>query len=70
MELSKVWKEAYTNLSIIPSQLNGNHGHLGLAMENATYVAHIGAAFIKIEDDPGAYDITMGPTASTMNRAR
>eukprot|EP00957_Ditylum_brightwellii_P085615 6513087-Ditylum_brightwellii.AAC.1 len=70
VELSKVQKDVYKSLSVIPSQLNGNHGHLGLAMENATYVACTGAAFVEITANLGAYDTTIGPTAGTVNRAR
>eukprot|EP00957_Ditylum_brightwellii_P115720 8827436-Ditylum_brightwellii.AAC.1 len=70
IELLKVWKEVHKNLSIIPSQLNGNHGHLGLAMENATYVLCTGAAFVEIVANLGAYGTTIGLSASAMNRAR
>eukprot|EP00957_Ditylum_brightwellii_P182687 13915328-Ditylum_brightwellii.AAC.1 len=45
VELAKVRNEVYKNLTAIDSALNGNHGHLGLAMANPGYSNQAGGAF-------------------------
>eukprot|EP00957_Ditylum_brightwellii_P055892 4234865-Ditylum_brightwellii.AAC.1 len=70
VELSKVQKEVYKNMSVIPSQLNGNCGHLGLAIESATYAAHTGAVFVEVVVNLSVYDTPIDPAVGAMNRAR
>ena len=70
VQLYKLRKEAYQNLSAIPCPYGKEgDGHLGLAMPPAQYLMRTGQAFI-VPDNPGAYDDDIGNNSGAIARAR
>ena len=57
VELSKLCQEIYRNCTAVHSSLNGNMGHLGLAMPNAEYqTRNGGVVYVASPSHPGPYD--------------
>eukprot|EP00957_Ditylum_brightwellii_P014547 1095426-Ditylum_brightwellii.AAC.1 len=52
VEFAKVLNKVCKNLTDINSALNGNHGHLGLAMSDPGYTNRAGGTFIEILTNP------------------
>eukprot|EP00957_Ditylum_brightwellii_P009915 748227-Ditylum_brightwellii.AAC.1 len=64
IELSKLCQEVYQNCAAVQSALNGNNGHLGLAMPIVQYTARTGGvAYVDSPSSPGAYDATIANNA-------
>eukprot|EP00957_Ditylum_brightwellii_P155161 11811669-Ditylum_brightwellii.AAC.1 len=70
VELAKVRNEVYKNLTAIDSALNGNNGHLGLAMSDPGYTNQAGGAFVEIPSNPGPYNLTIATNTGSVTRAR
>eukprot|EP00957_Ditylum_brightwellii_P042410 3211318-Ditylum_brightwellii.AAC.1 len=54
VEVAKVRNEVYKNLMAINSALNGNHGHLGLAMSDPGYTNQAGGTFVRAPGKTGS----------------
>eukprot|EP00957_Ditylum_brightwellii_P133318 10165196-Ditylum_brightwellii.AAC.1 len=64
IELSKLYQEVYQNCAAVQSALNGNNGHLGLAMPVAQYTARTGGVtYVDSPNHPGRYDATIAKNA-------
>ena len=70
VELAKVRNEVYKNLTAIDSALNGNQGHLGLAISDPGYTNQAGGAFVKIPSNPGPYDLIIATNTGAVTRPR
>eukprot|EP00957_Ditylum_brightwellii_P107745 8220270-Ditylum_brightwellii.AAC.1 len=60
IEFSKLQREVYRNCTTVHSALNGNNGHLGLAISVTNYTIRTeGAVYVASLTHQGMYDVTI-----------